>query len=111
MTFNWKNKNTITIDRKSYKQNLPWNYTIGMREDTTLSQTSVDSYTISSDFIPEVEAEWLKELYSSKEVYWLKGTDKYPIMITDNSYEVKRTLTEKMIAVTINFKMAYANNI
>lgn len=110
-TFNWKNKNTINIERKQYKQNLPWNYTIGMREDTILSQTSVDSYTISSDFISEVEAEWLKELYSSKEVYWLKGTDKYPIIITDNSYEVKRTLTEKMIAVSVNFKMAYANNI
>lgn len=110
-TFNWKNKNSINIERKMYKQNLPWNYTMGAREDTILAQTSVDSYTISSDFISEIEAIWMKELFASKEVYWLKDGVKYPIIITDNSYEVKRTLIDKMIAITINFKMAYANNI
>ena len=106
-SFNFKSKNAIASEKVLFKKNLDWNYTIGDREETILTQTAVEFWTISSDFISENESNWLKELITSPEVYYLQnGTTKIPITIADSTYEVKTSLSDHLIAVTITYKMA-----
>jgi hypothetical protein len=109
--FNWKNKNSITTNRTEFKKVLNWNYNVGDRQQTVLTQTALETYTISTDWLTETQASYLKELITSSEVYLLDEVNliQYPIVITDNSYEVKRYLTEKLFAIALGFK--YAQNV
>lgn len=115
-TFNFKSKNTMSAERTEFKRELRWNYNVGERQDYVLTTKVDEMWQISSDFITENESNWLKELLSSPEVYLMKsegfvgpytGITTLPIIITDNSYEVKTYLTDKLFAFTINFKYAY----
>lgn len=111
-TFNFKSKNTMTAGKTEFKRQLPWNYTVGERQDYILSTKVDEMWSISSDFITENESNWLKELVSSPEVYVISGTSsstfqKLPIIITDTSYEVKTYLNDKLFAMSVNYKAAY----
>ncbi len=111
-SFNWKNTNTISTAKTMFRRDLDWNYTVGDREQMVLNQLAFESYTISSDFVSEREANWFKELITSPEVYVITPTGgKLPIVLTNTDYEVKRVLTTPLIAVTINYKMAHTLNV
>ena len=105
-SFNFKSKNAIATEKVIFKRNLDWNYTVGQREDTVLTQTAMEIWNISSDFISQNESNWLKELFTSPEVYYLSGTTKIPIIIGDSSYEVKTSVNDHLIAVTLTYRMA-----
>jgi hypothetical protein len=111
--FNWMSKNTISTTKTLYKKELPYNYNIGDREDTVLAQKASEAWLVSSDFITEPESNWLKELFTSPEVYVLDETTglKYPIIISDTSYTVKTRLNDRLIAVSFNYVLAYSINI
>ncbi len=117
-TFNFKSVNTMNVEKTFFKRELDWNYTVGDRQDFVLSQRATETYTISSDFLTDDISEWLKELITSTEVYVLERDEtdptatstKYPILITDTSYQVKTLLNNKSIAVTLTYKTAYPIN-
>ena len=110
-TFNFKSKNSINVSKTEFKRELAWNYTVGERQDYVLATKANEMWQISSDFITENESNWVKEMLQSPEVYMLNvnGTSvqKLPIIITDTAYEVKTYLTDKLFALTVNFKYAY----
>ena len=123
--FNWKSTNTIDDVKTSFKRVLGYNYNVGDRQDTVLSQKSTDSYMVSSDWITEYESNFLKELIRSKEVYFiderqllnnnnggtLQGLYYYPINITDSNYVVKTAIDNKLFSASVNFKFAQDQNI
>jgi hypothetical protein len=67
--FNYKSTNTINTERVEYKKILDWNYNIGARQDSVLSQKATNTWTISTDWITEKESNYFKELLTSPEVY------------------------------------------
>lgn len=111
--FNFKldSKRNINITRNEYDRVLDYNYQIGDRGRTILSQKGEITRTIVSDWITEKESIWLEELLSSPEVFILSGTTKLPIIITDNSYEVKTVLRNSLFNLIINFKYSYGLNL
>lgn len=118
--FTLDSKRSIAVSRTEYEQVLAYNYTIGDRGKTILSQKAEPKMTITSNWITEKESAWLEELITSPEVYVLGNTSnlntantgyKLPIVVTDNNYEVKTYLRNQVFNLQLNFKYAYDLNL
>lgn len=111
--FNWKSTNSMDLTRTEFRKTLEYNYSIGDRQDTSLAIKANDKYEIATDWISEYDSNFLKELLSSPEVYWVieNGSGNLPIIITDNNYTVKTRIKDKLFCLSINFKLAYDINI
>jgi hypothetical protein len=70
------------------------------------------SFVANTNWITEVEYEFLAELVESPEVYVMEyypQNSSYlpvPIIITDTSYEIKTSVRDSIFNLTINYKMA-----
>lgn len=109
--FNKDKKKVVTTNKVEWKRQLPWNYSIGDRETSILSQDITESFTLNSNWITENESIFLQELITSPEVYIEEGNDLYPITIIDQNYEVKTVLRNRLFNLTINYKNSYDINI
>ena len=118
--FTLDNKKTLAIKRTEYQKDLAWNYQVGDRGQTVLAQTADEKFTANSNWITETESEWLQELLTSPDVYVLGNTSavgaasggyKLPIIITDNSYEVKTAMRNQVFNLVLNYRMAYDLNL
>jgi|GEM_PF-4526159 len=110
-SFTKDSKKTLEVQRTQYTKTLKWDYAVGDRGDTILAQKGKESYTINSDWVTEYEAEWFQELFSSPEVYHLSGTNKLPIVITDNTYTVQTYLRDQIFNIQVNYRYAYNVNL
>ena len=111
--FNWKNINTLNTSKNEFRKVLDYNYNVGDRQDTVLSQKANETFNISSDWITEYDSKYLKELITSPEVYHINEDDGvyYPIIITDTSYQVKTAIDNKLFCINVTFKYAYDINL
>lgn len=108
--FNFKvgGKQSINVERQTFKKLLSRNYSIGDRGDTTFAQKAEESWSIQSNWITEAESEWLVNLIQSREVYEIKSDGNlYPIQILDTSYQVKQSIRDMIFNLTIQFKYAF----
>lgn len=113
--FTLDNKKQVDIKRTEYQKDLAWNYNIGDRGQTVLSISADAKYTANSNWLTEKESIWLEELLTSPEVYILgnlyddgdpANSYKQPIIITDNSYEVKTYMRNQMFNLILNYRLA-----
>lgn len=120
--FNFKmdSKRNININRTEYERILNYNYRLGDRGRSILSQDVDINMTITSDWITEKDSIWLEELITSPEVYILGNDDvlggsstgyKLPILITDTNYEVKTYMRNQVFNLVVNFKYSYKLNL
>jgi hypothetical protein len=109
--FNKDKKKVVTTNKVEWKRQLPWNYSIGDKENSILSQEIIENFTLNSNWITENESTFLQELLTSPEVFIEDGNNLYPITITDQNYEVKTVLRNKLFNLTINYKNSYDVNI
>jgi hypothetical protein len=112
-SFTLDSKRTINITRTEYEKILNWDYTIGDRGKTLLAQKAEIKMTMVSNWITESDAAWLEELLTSPDVFVLSTTNttKLPIIVTDNTYEVKTALRNQLFNLTLNYKFAYDINL
>jgi hypothetical protein len=118
--FTLDSKRSVSVSRTEYEKVLAYNYSVGDRGKTLLAQKAEPKMTITSNWITEKESSWLEELITSPEVYVLGNTSnlgaasggyKLPIVVTDNSYEVKTYLRNQVFNLQLNFKYAYDLNL
>lgn len=113
--FNWKWTNSTSVNKTDFKRQLPYNYTVGMRSDSTLSTKAKESYTISSSWVSQNDYNFLKELITSPQVYLIsEGYDKQyklPITITNTTWNLKTTIDNKLFSASVDFEMAYDINL
>jgi len=111
--FNWKSINTLNTSKNEFRKVLDYNYNVGDRQDTVLSQKANETFNISSDWITEYDSKYLKELITSPEVYHINEEDGvyYPIIITDTSYQVYTAIDNKLFCINVTFKYAYDINL
>jgi hypothetical protein len=118
--FTLDSKRSVSVSRTEYEQVLAYNYSVGDRGKTILAQTAEPKMTITSNWITEKESMWLEELITSPEVFVLGNSStlntaatgyKLPIIVTDNSYEVKTYLRNQVFNLQLNFKYAYDLNL
>lgn len=111
-SFTLDSKRSISISKTEYEKILSYNYSIGDRGKTVLSQKAEERMVINSNWITENDAIWLEELLTSPDAYVLTtNMTKLPIIITDNSYEVKTYLRNQVFNLVLNYKFAYDINL
>ena len=111
--FNWKATNTLTQAPSIFRKQLAYNYTVGDRQDTVLSNKANETFVVSTDWISQYDAEFLKELITSPDVsvYDEATQTKLPIIILDTSYLVKTAIDNKLFCITLNFRYSYDINL
>lgn len=118
VTFNKVSKNNITNTRSNYKQNYgnydatanAWGYTTYDRGNTTYDLVSKEVVTCTSDWMNEDGVAMVASMLNSPIVYIQDANGDYvAITITTNSYEVKKTVNDKLINYTISFEYAQTN--
>lgn len=128
-TFTQDKKKNHRITRNQYKKQINWGTTEGYggdffnngspRGNRIISNKIEEEFTLSSNWITEIEYEWLSELIESTDVYIyenkkLFGDNQFqvnlvpaiPIIITDTAYEFKTFNRDQIFNLTINYKLA-----
>ena len=116
-TFNLVNKRSIKVNRKKFKKVLAWNYSIGDRGNTIYDADITEEISLTSDWLIDEEALLMAQLIKSPEVYIIQqiatdgsiNSNIYPMIVTDDSYEIKNTLNNQLFNFSI--KMEFANQI
>lgn len=106
-TFHLVNKYRSTIKREEANFNLLYNYSIGDRGRSVIDQTIQEEWTVNSDLLTDGQALFIRELIESPEAYMLDGTNKLPIVITNDSYELQTVLNDLLVKYKITFKKSY----
>ena len=118
ITFNKVSKTNVTNKRSSYRQNYGsydatsnvWGYTTYDRGNTTYDLVSSEKITCTSDWMNEDEVSMVTSMLNSPIVYVQDANGNYiAITITTNSYEVKKTVNNKLINYTLTFEYANTN--
>lgn len=122
-TFTQDNKKRHSINRNLYKQQLNYANIEAMEYDiyingftrgnTIISSKIEEEFTLNSNWISEIEYEWLSELVESTNVYISEYNPLFPnyicytpIIITDTSYDFKTFNRDQIFNLTINYKLA-----
>lgn len=110
-TFNRDSKKTLEVQRTQYTKTMKWDYAVGDRGDTILSQKAKDTFTLNSDWVTEYEARWIEELFSSPEVYQVSNGEILPIIITDNTFVTQTYLRNQIFNIQVNYRYSYNINL
>jgi hypothetical protein len=120
--FTMRNKKNVVSSRTEYTRIIgsldtsvspdQWNYTIGDRGRTTMSVNVNESNQYQSNWLTELEAAWMEELFTSPEVYTMDGNgDLDPLIIKTTNFEEKVKSVTKNINYIIDVDKAYSINI
>ena len=118
-TFELVNKNNISITRADYQQHYgqyapasqAWKYNTWDRGKKSLDTQVVESYTITSNWVNQATSNYLMELFTSPEVYWIREDGvTLAISITTNQTERKQTINDQVINYQLTFELSNKNN-
>lgn len=125
MNFTLDKKETLSINRSEYKKILPYNYSIGDRGQTVLSQKVDHFYQLTSDWMTETDYNYLAELIYSPEVYIIDedgsgissvasyqnvAGNKYPVIIMDSNFEYKTYIRNGLLNLVMSVKTGFEIN-
>jgi hypothetical protein len=114
MLFNKANKITKDIERKTFQQ-LPYRVSdagvvsvksgsIMHPQKTTFASKYTEKLKIMTDWLTDVEHDWLFQLVVSPDVYLQDGATLYPVVITDTNYDVKQYNIDKLSTLSLNIE-------
>lgn len=115
MLFNKVRRQTIEVERKQYKQ-LPYRVdgsgvvsvksgSIMHQQTTVYSSQWKEKLKMQTDLLYDVDYQWLAQLVASPLVYLEDGGTMYPVSVTDNNYEPKEYIVDRLtnLALTVDF--------
>jgi len=108
--FELDDKKSYTVTRNEYKKELDFEYNIGDRERTIMSQIVKEQHVINTNWIIEDDYNFLsEELMISPEVYVIDEDNGniFPIIITDNNVMFKNTFRDKIFNLTLTYETSY----
>ena len=116
--FDLVNRNTKSVNRTNYQSDYgqyapasnSWTYNTYDRGVKNLDTQVTDIYTINSNWVNQNVSNWLMELVTSPEVYWIKvdGTT-VAINLTTNNIERKQVINDQIINYTFSFELSNKN--
>ncbi len=105
------------IQREEYKRPIgefngsTYTYNSYDRGRTIYNVDVTTKYTATNNWLSENDANYLRQLFSSPEVYWNDGGTFKPIIVTNKFYKVPNKQIDKLFNVTIEFELAYRDAI
>ena len=111
-SFYKKSKRIAEISRKTYQKNVgsligtKWNYLTTDTGEVTMDTQISDKYLLNSDWITDNTAKWLKQLFTSPEVYLYDPmlTIYVRVNVKATAYESKKIDNEKMFNLTLELE-------
>ncbi len=103
-TFTGDIQEFIRSRQTSYERDLGFSFDVEDRGETVLGVKAENRLEAFSDFMTRDEADWLRELYTSPQVFLQEGTDFIPIMIL--SRKQKTFDSDDLIQFKIQYKPA-----
>jgi hypothetical protein len=100
-------KASLNVKKIEWRQELPWDYTIGARQQSVLAQDTEISYEINTDWLSEYDYNYLQELITSPEVFRVEGTQSFPIVVTSANWKQKRQIDGEVFNLTLTYKDSY----
>jgi hypothetical protein len=107
--YNKKQKSELTTYRRRVGgvEIGEWSYTKQERGTTVFNSYSEDEIVLKSDWLTEEESLWLKELFTSKEVYLFDDNNEpVPIVLLDTEVEEKVNIQMPLFRLEVTFKFA-----
>jgi len=104
----------MDIQRDEYQKLLGgfdgsgWSYNSTDRGRVNINTTVKNQLTLNSNWLTEEEANYLKELYSSPDVYITENGQLWPVIVKSNSYRIVTKKNKKNIKIEIVIE--YANS-
>lgn len=93
--FTKNSKETLKTNKVEWKKSLAWDYTVGDRQDSILSQKAEMSIMINTDITNEYDYRFLNELITSPEVYRIdEGNVPIPVICDDKQWVQKTQLSD-----------------
>ena len=117
-TFTLANEKSYNVDRQFYEQSfLPYNtnfpvpYNTERRGETNFYNQLTQTQAATSNWLTQSEADWLKELFFSANVFQQLDGDFYPVVITSaNLVEKTNPRTQTLFQYVIEFQVANQKN-
>ena len=117
-TFTLQNDKAFNIERANYEQTfVPFNdtypipYSKERRGNTNYYNKLTQVETANSNWLTQEQADWLKELFFSANVFQQVGSDFLPVVITSaNLVEKSNPRTQKVFQYQIEFQPANQKN-
>ncbi len=114
-TFTKKNEKSVKIKRDTYlKSAVDYNgvtYQVNAEErgTTTYSQQLTQEFITNTDYISDLDAEWLESLFVSPDVRvrFSGETQWFPVTLTSNSYTQKTFKKDRLFQYEVRFKLAH----
>ena len=104
-----RSNKTLTTKNETYKGNIlnSGTYSISEHQKKTLSKTGSEKLILNSGFVAEEMNEVFTELMLSEKAWILYDSQTLPIEITNNSFNYKDQLNDRLINYTINLDFAF----
>lgn len=88
-----------------------WTYASKDAGRTTLYSNAQTKYRAVSNWIDINDVDYLRQLYSSSQVYWNRGGTLIPIIVTNKFHPIASLEVDRIFNLTIEFELAYMNEI
>lgn len=108
-TFKYISDSNKKIERNNYDRNLTYASTSESRGISTYRLNNYNTYTVLSEYLTDSENDWLSELSTSKEVYWMNGTNLIPVMLTNDVYTYNVGLESFQASVSLRLSRTNRN--
>ena len=114
-TFTLQSNANNDVSRNGFEQNfVPYSttsnsatYDLARRGSKQFTNVITRNQNANSNWLTQAEADWLRELFFTTNVYIQDGTDFQPVVITDSSLvEKTNPRTQKVFQYQINFQLA-----
>lgn len=116
--FTLQNVRSENINRDSYNQilgnlgnidgSIKWQYNSWERGKKNINTTVTQQLELTSDWLTEAEAYYLRELYSSPSVFIKDFGQLWPVNVISNNYQIQTKNNKKNIQIKIVIE--YSNN-
>lgn len=93
-------------ERKTFKKELQFNDQANDRGETVYHSQSQSTFTLSSRFLSDSEADWMQSLFESPEVYRMQGSTFTPVIVTSDTYSRKIERRDRLKQYIIQVKDA-----
>lgn len=111
---NYRKENNVSSQYTKTLGNLSgskWTYQSTDKGITVLNTTLTETLTLNSNWVDEKTIKYLKELYSSPNVYIKEYGKLWPVLVTNTDYPIQTKLNRKMLRNTIDIEYAVKSSI
>lgn len=112
--FSLQNYRTMNVSRQEYTrylgdlQGTRWGFDSIERGRTNINTKQITQLVLNSDWLSEAEVNYLRELYSSPNVFIKENGKLWPVIVKTDSFQILTKKNKKNIQIQITIE--YANN-